>query len=262
MNRIVCFSLPALFTALLSVALAASARAQEDSPPVTQETVFSATFTKPVSYPYIVRIPQNYDRPGDKHWPLILFLHGAGERGTDFGTIRNLGPLRYANEHPEFPFLLVAPLCPRLYDWDPDALNELLDHAIASYKVDTDRIYLTGFSMGGAGTWETAMEYTHRFAAIAPLCGRNIPLLQFRLWLTPTWAFHGDQDDVVPLIHTTQMTDYLVEAGNPNVKLTIYPGEGHYIWDRTYANGELYDWFLQFSQGEEEPGGAASMEVK
>ncbi len=198
--------------------------------------------TKRVSLPYWVHLPQGYTDDGA--CPVILFLHGAGERGTDLDKIKSYGPLAYAQQHEDFPFIVVAPQCPLMESWSVDALNTLLDEVLAEYAADADRVYLTGYSMGGAGTWELAIAHPERFAAIAPLCGRVVPLLAFRVWQTPTWVVHGEQDPVVPWSHSKEMVDVLRNMGNEQVEFTSLPDAGHDVWTQFYNDPKTYAWFL------------------
>jgi len=214
---------------------------------------FKKTITKRVAYRYVLRTPEGYgsDKAG-KH-SLILFLHGAGERPGGLDVLKQLGPMGYAGRTSGFPFIVAAPKCPEGQSWDADALNAFLDHLLAKYQVNPDRVYLTGFSMGGAGTWELGMKHAERFAAIAPLCGRAIPLLVGNLWKAPVWAFHGEKDDVVPISNSKEMIGYLTGMDNTDARLTTYPEMGHEIWGRVYSSPEIYAWFLQFSR--KPPGG-------
>lgn len=209
------------------------------------EGSFSREIRRTVGATYLVYMPATLDATPSVRWPVILFLHGAGERGTDPSPLAELGPLAYARAHADFPFLVAAPLCPPQQGWSPDLVIALLDVLVETYPVDTDRVYLTGFSMGGWGTWETAIDFPDRFAAIAPLCGRTIPLLAFRLWQMPVWVFHGAQDDVVPVHGSREMITVLREMGNPKVQYTEYPDLGHDVWTMTYRDPALYAWFLQ-----------------
>jgi predicted peptidase len=128
--------------------------------------------------------------------------------------------------------------------WNPDALNALLDEVVAQYKVDKKRIYLTGLSMGGYGTWALAGTSPERFAAIVPICGGGDPADARRLKDIPTWVFHGAKDSVVPLSRSEEMVKALKEAGS-DVKFTIYPEAEHDSWTETYNNPKLYEWLLQ-----------------
>jgi predicted peptidase len=103
--------------------------------------------------------------------------------------------------------------------------------------------------MGGAGAWATAMEYPERFAAVAPLAGRAIPLLGGKLWKTPIWVFHGNRDEVVPFTQSKEMVDMLKGMGNDKLKFTVLEGAGHAIENDIYNRAELYDWFMQHRRG-------------
>jgi predicted peptidase len=133
--------------------------------------------------------------------------------------------------------------------WKPDEVMALTDEIIAKYKVDPDRVYLTGLSMGGLGTWETAVEYPDRFAAIAPVCGWGNPFRAPELKNVPVWAFHGVRDPAVPIAMHEQMVSVLKQVGG-DVRFTRYPQAEHDAWTPTYDNRELYAWFLQHKRGE------------
>jgi predicted peptidase len=120
----------------------------------------------------------------------------------------------------------------------------MLDEVIGQHAVDPDRVYLTGLSMGGYGTWSLAMAYPEIFAAIAPICGGGMTEWLFMLKDMPVWAFHGAEDPAVPLERGQRMVDALRAAGG-DVRFTVYPGCGHDSWTQTYENPQLYEWFLQ-----------------
>lgn len=208
------------------------------------EDDFQRTITRTVRARYAVRLPEGYNTKPNTNWPLILFLHGAGDRGADLSSIHSLGPMGYAQRTKGFPFIVAAPLCPKGKQWSPDVLDALLDELKNTYRIDSNRVYLTGFSLGGTGTWALAMEHPKRFAAIAPLCGRAIPVLADRLRNMPVWVFHGDEDENVPFENSRLMVSCLKNCGNLKVKFTAYSGVGHAIWEETYSNQALYDWFL------------------
>jgi predicted peptidase len=191
-------------------------------------------------------------KPGRTGWPLILFLHGAGERGRRVTVVRNHGPLQLAERPPGLPFVIAAPQCPRNACWDAASLIALLDHLLNRYPIDRRRVYLTGLSMGAYGVWELAVQYPERFAAVAPICGGGSPLpllLQdgpkIRLLKQlPVWAFHGGCDDVVPPSESERMVYGFTQIGG-NVRYTVYPEVAHDAWTQTYNNPELYEWFLR-----------------
>jgi pimeloyl-ACP methyl ester carboxylesterase len=192
--------------------------------------------------PHLLYLPREYDQDREKRWPLVLFLHGSGEIGDDLDRVRKSGLAKLAEEGQPFPFILVAPQCPEEeWFWLPAALNALLDEVSARYRVDPDRVYATGLSMGGRGTWALAIEYPDRFAAIAPICG-SIPEPEeaSRIRHLPVWAFLGAKDHDSSI---RQMVEALQAVGG-NAKLTVYPDVGHNAWTPTYANPALYEWLL------------------
>jgi predicted peptidase len=193
---------------------------------------------------YLLYLPADYDK-GGKKWPLIMFLHGAGERGNNLEVVKKHGPPKMIAQGKSFDFIIVSPQCPNDMWWPEktDLLIALLDEIEAKYRVDTDRVYLTGLSMGGFGTWTLAIEYPNRFAAIAPICGGSERYLGYRLKKVPVWAFHGAKDNTVPLIRSQEMVDAVKKAGG-DAKLTVYPEAEHDSWTETYNNPELYQWFL------------------
>jgi predicted peptidase len=128
------------------------------------------------------------------------------------------------------------------------ALSALLDNLAARYRVDQDRVYVTGLSMGGFGAWQLAVDYPARFAAIAPVCGKGEPAKAQLIKDLPIWVFHGAKDPVVPVSNSQDMVDALKKCGS-DVKLTIYPEALHDSWTETYNNPELYNWFLQHKRG-------------
>lgn len=198
-------------------------------------------------------IPPGY--PGRDHWPLILFLHGAGERGDDLDRVKVHGPpKRIDAENASFPFVIVSPQCPAEGWWSDDdqieRLDILLKDVVSRYEIDPERLYVTGLSMGGYGTWALAARYPRRFAAIAPICGGGDPGTAERLAHLPVWVFHGAQDPVVPLEASREMVDALRKAGG-SVTFTVYPEAGHDSWTESYENPALYQWLMQ----QRRPGG-------
>jgi predicted peptidase len=207
---------------------------------------------------YLLFLPKGYEPGADKRWPLILFLHGAGERGTNVWQVDIHGPTKYIAEHPDFPFILVSPQCPANDVWSNEVLLGLLDEVSGRYKVDPQRVYLTGLSMGGYGTWSLALAHPERFAAAAPICGGGevlrVLLAQhgFALAKTrdalkglPVWAFHGGKDTVVPPGESERMVQALKTFGAGEVKLTVYPEATHNSWAQTYSNPDFYQWLLE-----------------
>ncbi len=197
-----------------------------------------------VKLDYLVFLPRDYGKDPSKKWPLMLFLHGAGERGSDVNKVKAHGPPKVVEKQPDFPFIVVSPQCPERKWWEPAVVIALLDKVMAEHKVDEDRVYLTGLSMGGYGTWATATAYPDRFAAIAPICGGGEPSTAAKLKHIPAWVFHGDKDPVVPVARGEEMVEAVKKAGG-DVKFTRYPEATHDSWASTYDNPELYKWMLR-----------------
>ncbi|MEI6233580.1 MAG: prolyl oligopeptidase family serine peptidase [Planctomycetota bacterium] len=198
--------------------------------------------SKTAEIPYLLHLPEDYAESAEP-WPLILHLHGAGERGTDLEKVRTFGLARVCARNPKFPFVVVSPQCPENDFWRTDVLFALLDDICEKYNVDVNRVYVTGASMGGYGTWALAAHDPKRFAAIAPICGRAAGLWVWNLTALPIWVFHGDLDPIVPLDESKRIVESLQRIGNP-VKFTIYPRSLHDVWTRTYRGTELFEWFL------------------
>jgi predicted esterase len=191
---------------------------------------------------YLLYIPKTYHSDQTARWPLLFFLHGAGERGDDLQLVKIHGPPKLFEAGKELPFIVVSPQVPMNERWLPDLVVSLLKDIIEKYRVDEDRVYLTGLSMGGYGTWETVMKYPELFAAIAPICGGGDPSTAWKIRHTPTWIFHGAKDSVVSIRNSEVMSDALTQFRN--VQFTVYPEAEHDSWTETYSNDELYQWFL------------------
>ncbi|MEX0686077.1 MAG: prolyl oligopeptidase family serine peptidase [Balneolales bacterium] len=228
---------PAIILTLLFNLISAHAQHME-----TEHMSFSKVITKELNVNYLISFPKQYTSEGDSY-PLLLFLHGAGERGNDLEQIRVHGPQKVADSGTKFPFIIISPQVPEGGLWQEEVLLNLLDEIIQVHNVDKDRIYLTGLSMGGYGVWDLAMADPGRFAAVAPIAGGGNPVEVCRLKDTPVWVFHGDQDTIIPPFNSTEMVRILRECDG-NVKLTIYPDTGHDSWTTTYDNPAFYEWLL------------------
>ena len=214
---------------------------------------FQSRISRKVGYRYLLDLPEDYNPAARKRWPLLLFLHGAGERGTDLKLVAKHGPPKAVTQKKDFPFIIVSPQCPPEQIWDDEALLALLDHIIARFRIDILRVYLTGLSMGGYGTWSLGLKYPERFAAIAPICGGGsgadvllANLLKANaLRSMAVWAFHGARDPVVPMIESKVIVAALRTAGCRKVALTVYPDAEHDSYTRTYQRPEFYQWLLR-----------------
>lgn len=195
-------------------------------------------------YPYHIYYPESYASKPEEKWPLILFLHGAGERGNDLEKVKSQGLPKYLKDKKDFPFVVAYPQCPFYTYWHISKLNEWLDEVLTQVQADESRIYLTGISMGGYGSWHWAANDPEKFAAIIPICGGGEVSKASRLIHMPIWAFHGARDNIVPVSETLDMAEAVKAAGG-KVELTIYPDLYHDSWTVTYNSPKTYDWLLK-----------------
>lgn len=197
-----------------------------------------------VDYKYILQLPENI--ANNEELPLIVFLHGSGERGDSVDLVKVHGPWNFIENHPDYRFAILAPQCKTGEFWDVRKLSLLLDEILVNYPIDANRIYLTGLSMGGYGTWDLAMFDPERFAAIAPVCGSTYrqKLMAHKVKDIPIWVFHGAMDETVPLMNSTKIVEKL-KGMDADVQFTIYPYTAHHSWNEAYATEELYKWFLK-----------------
>ncbi len=195
---------------------------------------------------YTVRYPDGFDHT--KPYPVILFLHGAGSRWSSLETLEGNSISKYANANPDFPFVLVMPLCTEETWFDLWAqLKALVMQLQNTPWIDPTRFYLSGNSMGGYGTWQLAISMPEAFAAIVPVCGGGMYWDAGRLKNIPVWAFHGGKDPLVLPEESQKMVERINSAGG-NAKLTVYPENAHDAWTDTYSNPEVYAWLLQHTK--------------
>ncbi len=211
---------------------------------------FTGIVTRTNHLNYLLYVPKDYAAMPGKAWPLVLFLHGAGERGTDVNKVAVHGPPKLVKAGREFPFILASPQCPENQTWDNDALLSLIDTLQSQLNVDASRVYVTGLSMGGYGTWSLATQHPERFAAVAPICGGGdriralLPSQREALKSIGVWAFHGGKDNVVPIAESERMVDAFKKAGVSDIQFTVYPDDGHDSWTHAYNEPKFFDWLL------------------
>jgi len=209
---------------------------------------------KAATIKFLFYLPETYGKDQKKKWPLILFLHGMGERGENLELLKKHPLPKSLEQQKDFPCIVVSPqlqLDKKLWNDMIDPIKELLDQVCAKYSVDTNRIYGTGFSMGGAGIWNFALRYPHYFAAIVPIAGaykfrsRQIPDTICDLKDLPIWAFHGGKDEAVKSWQTEILAHALNACGNI-IRFTLYPDADHpQSWIQAYSDPELYTWLFQ-----------------
>ena len=197
---------------------------------------------------YWLYLPAEYDAKPDAKWPLILFLHGSGERGDDLEKVKIHGPPKLAAQVQEFQFVLVSPQCPANSRWNAAELDKLVDELATSLRIDRQRLYVTGLSMGGSGTWSLISSQPEKYAAAMPLCGRGDLEAADKLAKTPIWVLVGDKDRAETVQNCRDMAAALKKSGG-EAKLTVYPDLPHDCWTVTYNNPEVYAWLLSHQRG-------------
>ena len=190
---------------------------------------------------YILDYPEN----AKGKVPLMVFLHGSGERGNDLELVKAHSPFTYKNLFPE-PVAILAPQCPKDLWWDTEAVYYLIKEIQQKYQIDDSRIMLTGLSMGGWGTLKLAMEHPELFSAVVAVCAPVDRLMKVRVSQykdLPMKLFHGGNDDIVSPMNSIEIYQEIKKV-NKNVELTIFPDDNHNSWDSTYSNPKLYEWML------------------
>jgi hypothetical protein len=222
------------------------------------ELQFESTFDRgmnqhrrAVSYPHLSSLPKGYDADIDKKWPLVTYPHGGSDRGSDLNRLYSSGIPDQVYRGRECPFIMLAPQLPPHLRWSTDdSFDNFRQEALARYRIDVDRICLTGPSLGGSGTWYIATRYPEAFAAIAPMSGftSHLDFIDThidRLAAMPIWAFHGRLDTVVLFEETERLVKRL-EGRNRNLRFSAEPDVGHWIHWQVYPGQDLYDWLLQY----------------
>jgi len=193
-------------------------------------------------YRMLLFLPKDYVASGPAQ-PLVVHLHGAGERGNDLAVVRRESLPRRIDEGFHLPAVVASPQCPPGHSWDSQQVMAVIDHLQREFNIDSRRIYLTGYSMGGYGVWKTAALNPEQFAAIVPICGGGETDWATQLSRIPVWAFHGQRDESVAVTETTKMIDAIELAGG-TPQLTVYPEGRHNVWGDVYQDNTLFTWLL------------------
>lgn len=203
---------------------------------------------------YLLYLPSAYEQDPNKLWPLVLFLHGRGESDGPLSLVAKWGPPLMAAKGEDLPFILVSPQCPADGSWSDETrqgqLDRLLNHVVQNLRVESSRIYLTGLSMGGYGSWTLAANHPDRFASVIPVCGGGNPEDASKLKDIPIWVFHGDQDTAVPIAESVEMVEAIKAAGGEKIRFTTLEHVGHNSWSSAYALPELYSWMMEHQSGQ------------
>lgn len=199
---------------------------------------------------YQLFVPDSYSDAAKGPFPLILFLHGIRKRGSDLRLLDDYGLLDIAVRDGSFPYIVVAPQCPADTAWPEhrSTIEALLREVMDEERVDPGRVYATGFSMGGHGVWDLAVHTNGLFAAFVPLAGWYEPAAAPRLQAVPVWAFHGDEDDTVPVQRAEELVQ-AIRASGGSLRFTKYSGLKHQIMEATYTDPDLYEWLEEHKLG-------------
>ncbi|MFH5835520.1 prolyl oligopeptidase family serine peptidase [Proteiniclasticum sp. C24MP] len=217
-----------------------------------KKETFKTTITEELTLSYLLELPKEYTHDSSDGFPLLLYLHGMGQRGSDLEQLYDNGIPKLLQEGRNLPFVTLMPQCPETTFWTEESrsLKLLVDDITGKYNIDASRIYITGLSMGGYGTYEMLTRYPDLFAAGIPICGgigsmyarMNMPVLKE----IPLWIFHGEKDDVVPVGESREIYGFLKSIGHENIDLTVYPDLMHDSWTATYENSAIYDFLLKY----------------
>ena len=246
-----------LFSILLCGAVGVGSTLADETPAAGKQVEQKLKTEAAGDVPYLLYLPKDYTADGKK-WPVMVFLHGRGESNGPLSIVKVWGPPRMPARGDDLKYIVVSPQCPSASFWTaPEqqaGVLELLDHVTKSYAADEDRVYLTGLSMGGFGSWRLAADHPNRFAAVAPICGKGNPADAAKLKDVPIWAFHGTEDRAVPLSGSVEMVEAIKKAGGTKIRFTSLEEVAHNSWSAAYATPELYSWFNQFTRsGNQKP---------
>jgi len=227
------------------VGVSAQAVKESGSPAARQQTfTLQREMPHKIQMQYLLFLPRSYEKSTER-WPLILYLHGGSARGDDIDQMKKLGLTEKVEADPNFPFIVISPQCHKGEIWtEVDALGAILDEVMRTHRVDPDRIYVTGHSMGGRGALYAAYKMPDRFAAVVSLSPVGpITAWADKLATLPVWLFHGTNDQFTPLKEVEELV-HAMEAAGGHPQLTVLPDRDHYILD-VYDRPELYKWLAQ-----------------
>ncbi|MDF1658281.1 MAG: prolyl oligopeptidase family serine peptidase [Verrucomicrobiales bacterium] len=235
---------------LVPILISSAENAKSDHQSIQKLPAEIAAKTENLNDQFWLYLPERY-AASTENLPLIIYLHGSSRRGRNLEEVKANGLPPLLDLKDDFEFVVASPQAlsnfPWQESWRPRDLILLLDYLLTAHKIDRNRVYLTGLSMGGYGTWACIAEHPDRFAAAVPICGGGHPDSAEAIGALPVWAFHGDDDLVVPVERSIEMVEAVKSSGG-NARLTRYPGVGHDSYTQTYANPELFRWLLEQSR--------------
>ncbi|MCA8951563.1 MAG: prolyl oligopeptidase family serine peptidase [Planctomycetes bacterium] len=232
--------------AIAQTAKAQTAKAQTaNAEPTPGRQVEQVLKVGDVELPYLCYLPETYAE-SDEVVPLLLFLHGRGESNGPLSRVASWGPPKYLAAGERLPYVVLSPQCPKSDRWNSDTQQQqlvaLLDHAERTWRIDPQRICVTGLSMGGFGTWRLCADHPERFAAAVPVCGGGDPAWGEKLTALPIWVWHGEADRAVPFAKSVEMVDAIRAAGGERVRFTTLEHIGHNAWESAYRSPEVWSW--------------------
>lgn len=246
----------ARFSSLLILLLPVPGFAQQAVPVAGHQVEMKHKISDDIEVSYLLYMPADFKAEDNQKFPLIFFLHGRGESNGPLSLVAKWGPPMFAARGDKLPYVIVSPQCPAEDWWASEEqqkrLVSLLDQVVTKYKIDETRIYLTGLSMGGYGSWKLAAKYPNRFAAVVPVCGSGDPDDAEKLKDIPIWVFHGDQDRAVPFKKSVEMVEAIKKAGGESIRFTSLEHFGHNSWTAAYGAPELYQWMNQQTKSTED----------
>jgi predicted peptidase len=269
MHDFSCFIPRLLAGVMIACGAAAGVSAEPATIAAPQALTVTRTVVWPAGYDYLLSLPRGYADEPARRWPVLVFLHGSGECGTDVKRVAVNGPPKllspgatltdreraaaaFLHEH----FIVVSPQCrSEGIGWEDERVLGVMDDVAARFRVDGGRVYLTGISMGGYGVWNLIWQHADRFAAAVPISagGSYLDALNALDGTAPhmaelrslaVWAFHGARDDIVPVAEDSRLTEALTKAGG-DARVTVDPERGHDVWTTVYADAEVYAWLLR-----------------
>jgi predicted peptidase len=210
--------------------------------------VHDTEISRSVKLPYLLYLPAKYNENPNRRWPLLLYLHGGSARGNDLDKLRTLGLPKRLDSDPEFPFIVISPLCPEGEIWtDTDAVASLIDSVQRLHRIDVDRVYVTGHSMGGRGALYMAYKHPKRFAAVVAMSPVSpITAWAGRLRNIPLWLIHGAKDEQAPVKESEELIS-AIEKGGGKPRFTRLEDRDHFILDQ-YEGSAIIDWLLELAK--------------
>jgi len=240
-----------LLAGLLIVGSSLLAWAAEPQPTPGKQVASSTTIKdagddgqeREVTLRYWLFVPADYAADETNQWPLLLFLHGSGERGDDLEIVKKHGPPKLVEAKPNFPCVTISPQCPQDTRWNAAELAKLVESVANNLRIDRRRLYVTGLSMGGSGTWSLLAEHPGLFAAAVPICGRGDLAQLDKIAKTPVWVTVGGKDSEKTVKANEEIVAALKKAGG-QVEFTLYPELEHDCWTATYEDPKVWEWLL------------------